>query len=193
MQKTKDDDFQTIVNIQKGDISQFRVLVEKYKDVSFSFAYSLLRNEAEAEDATQEAFIKAYRALPAFRFQSKFSTWLYKIVVNICRTQYKRQQNIAQHQQNYQSQNNIIVSSDNTFDKLEANERKHIINQILDKLKPEESLLLRLFYLSELSITEIKQITTFKESKIKVSLHRARKSFREQYQKVFPHQKEFKL
>ena len=62
----------------------FCALVEEYSDKAFQVAYRILHNVHDAEDAVQEAFISAYRALPKFKGQSKASTWLYRIVVNAC-------------------------------------------------------------------------------------------------------------
>lgn len=185
MQKNKNIEFELISKIKEGDTSDFKILVEQYKDVSFSLACSVLKNEQDAEDALQEAFIKAFKGLGRFNFQSFFSTWFYKIVVNTCKTRYTEQK-----------QNNRLIDLDSSLtaeitdhqtplSEIDIKERKEIVNQIIDSLKTEESLLLRLFYLAEMSILEIKQITGFKESKIKVTLLRARKSFQQKLEKNY--------
>lgn len=68
--------------VQKGDRTAFNVLVLKYQHKVMKLVMRYVRNQAEAEDITQEAFIKAYRALPSFRGESAFYTWLYRIAIN---------------------------------------------------------------------------------------------------------------
>ncbi len=185
MKKNKEKEFDLIERIKEGDTSNFRMLVDGYKDVSFSLACSILKNEQDAEDALQESFIKAFKGLKSFSFKSSFSTWLYKIVVNTCRTKYISQKRHSQLIENDLSLNVEIAGDDMPFNKITSNERKYIVNRVLDQLKEEESLLLRLFYLAELNIAEIKQITGYKDSKIKVTLFRARKSFQQTLEKMY--------
>jgi RNA polymerase sigma factor (sigma-70 family) len=178
-------DSEIIEKIKKGDTSAFRLLVEKYKDVSFSLACSILKDEQEAEDALQESFIKVYKNIKSFRGQSSFSTWLYRIVVNTCITIAKKHE---KHQLlvDVDSENDVELSHIETgIEKLIALERTEIINKALDTIKSDEALLLRLFYLAELDLREIMKVTGFKESKIKVTLFRARKSLFIELQKVF--------
>lgn len=185
MRKDKNIEFELISRIKEGDTSNFKILVEQYKDVSFSLACSILKNEQDAEDALQEAFIKAFTGLGRFNFKSSFSTWFYKIVVNTCKTKY------VKHKQNEQlidqdsDLTTEITDHQTPLSEIDIKERKEIINQIIDNLKTDESLLLRLFYLAEMSIDEIKDITGFKESKIKVTLLRARKSFQQKLEQNY--------
>ena len=165
-------------------MSAFRSLVGKYKDVSFSLACSVLHDEYEAEDALQESFIKVYRNIHKFRFQSSFSTWVYKIVVNTCFTIAKKQKKHLHD--DIDSCTGIELQQSKTgFEELIESEQKAIINKVLKMIKPEEALLLRLFYLSDLDVKEIMEVTGFRESKIKVTLHRARKNALNELQKNF--------
>jgi RNA polymerase sigma-70 factor (ECF subfamily) len=188
MRNNKDKESELIARIKEGDTSEFRILVDKYKDVSFSLACSILKNEQDAEDALQDSFIKAFKGLKTFDFKSSFSTWFYKIIVNTCNTKYKNQKRNNQFI-DFDSYSKIEIAENNTpFNEIDMKERKEIVNKVLDMIHEEESLLLRLFYLAELSIDEIKQITGFKDSKIKVTLHRARKSFQQRLEKKYGYQ-----
>ena len=75
-------DSQLVVRAQQGDKQAFNLLVEKYQRKLTRLLSRFIRDQAEVEDVTQEAFIKAYRALPAFRGDSAFYTWLYRIGIN---------------------------------------------------------------------------------------------------------------
>lgn len=79
---TEDSDIKLVELVQRGDQAAFNLLVLKYQHKVMKLVMRYVRNQAEAEDITQEAFIKAYRALPGFRGESAFYTWLYRIAIN---------------------------------------------------------------------------------------------------------------
>ena len=78
----RDVDWQLVQRVQRGDKQAFDLLVAKYQRKLFRLLSRLIRDPAEIEDVAQEAFIKAYRALPNFRGESAFYTWLYRIAIN---------------------------------------------------------------------------------------------------------------
>src|SRR5829696_1517254 len=73
-----------IQRAQKGDQSAFSVLVEEHQRYIYNLVLRVLKDENEALDLTQETFVRAWTALPNFRGQSQFRTWLYRIVTNLC-------------------------------------------------------------------------------------------------------------
>jgi RNA polymerase sigma-70 factor, ECF subfamily len=75
-------DLVLVKRVQRGDKSAFDLLVRKYQHKVVKLVLRYVRNPAEAEDIAQEAFIKAYRALPQFRGDSAFYTWMYRIAIN---------------------------------------------------------------------------------------------------------------
>ena len=77
-----DNDQQLVQRVQKGDKAAFDLLVRKYQHRVLKLVGRFVSDAAEAEDVAQEAFLKAYRALPAFRGDSAFYTWLYRIAIN---------------------------------------------------------------------------------------------------------------
>lgn len=78
----EDTDSKLVEQVQRGDRAAFNVLVLKYQHKVLKLVNRYVRDQAEAEDIAQEAFIKAYRALPSFRGDSAFYTWLYRIAIN---------------------------------------------------------------------------------------------------------------
>lgn len=84
------DEHLLIDRARRGDMDAFRELVERSKIMTYNVAYDLTGNRHDAEDLSQEAYIRAYRALPGFRGDSKWSTWLYRILVNISRDRWRR-------------------------------------------------------------------------------------------------------
>jgi len=163
-----------IEKILQGDHKAFEYLINKYKDVSYTIAFRILRHEEEAEECVQDAFMKVFRSLSSFKEGSKFSTWLYKIVYNTALSRLK----------SFKGHKTLFVSVDieewrtqsNDYDLgLKNDDQKRYIHLALEKLEKQDSLLLTLFYLSELSIEEIEEVTSLSISNIKVRLHRARK------------------
>lgn len=165
-----------IARFKEGDTSAFRQLVESYKDVSFTLACSIIKDENTAEDILQDAFIKVYQNLHKFQNKSTFATWLYKIVVNTCFNVAKKQnRNIPTEDIIHETpfENSYV---DSTSEVLLQAERQKMIQSTLSSMKTDEALVLRLHYLSELSIQEIIEVTGYSASKIKVTLHRGRKN-----------------
>ena len=78
-----DEDREAIRRVQAGETEAFEVLVEKYKRKAFRLAFQVLRDQEEALDVAQEAFVKAFRALPKFKGDSAFYTWLFRITMNL--------------------------------------------------------------------------------------------------------------
>ncbi len=76
------EDGELIQRCKEGDLEAFEMLVKKYRNEAVNIAYSLLGCRADGEDVAQESFIKIYRNIGGFKEKSKFSTWLYRIVVN---------------------------------------------------------------------------------------------------------------
>lgn len=85
-----DSDVEIIEAVLDGDVDRYAELVDKYQDVAIKVAFSMLGDYEDARDASQEAFVSAYRSLGRFRGGAKFSTWLYRIVVNECKDVYRR-------------------------------------------------------------------------------------------------------
>jgi len=78
------DERELVERAADNDHKAFQVLVERYQRKAYTVAFGILRNEDEAMDVTQDAFVKVYKALPRFKGQAAFYTWLYRIVVNLC-------------------------------------------------------------------------------------------------------------
>lgn len=83
-------DAQIIQAVLEGDVERYAELVDKYQGRAIRLAFSLLGNYEDARDASQEAFVSAYRALARFRGRAAFSTWLYRIVINACKDAHRR-------------------------------------------------------------------------------------------------------
>lgn len=170
--ETPNSDTLLINRIKEGDRDAFRQLVEKYKNVSLSLACSILKDENIGEDVLQDVFIKVFEKIDTFHFKAAFSTWLYRIVVNTSYNELKKYKN---HTSLSQVDIELEKSGDNmALNTMKEEDQKKYIKIALRRLSADEALSLRLFYLCDMKIKDIEDITGFRSSKIKVDLHRGR-------------------
>jgi RNA polymerase sigma factor (sigma-70 family) len=164
-----DPDHLLIDKVLAGEQQVYAELVNKHKSYAFTIALKILQNRPEAEEAAQDAFIKAYRHLSSFNRESKFSTWLYRIVFNTA-ISYKRK-----NRQQFQGlENTVIQHSQEAEGLLEKTDKKKYLDQAMALLNEADRTALSLFYLQEFSLEEIASITGMQANTIKVRIHRAR-------------------
>jgi RNA polymerase sigma-70 factor (ECF subfamily) len=157
------------VRCRSGDSVAFDELVERYQLRLFRFAYRLLRDRAEAEDAVQETFVRAYRALNAYSPDGFFSSWIYRIALNECRRRMRGYRptvaiELAPPARNLPDPQQSIL----------ARERHRFVREALDTLPEHYRLVMVLFYFEELSVEEIAHTLGISVSAVKVRLHRGR-------------------
>jgi RNA polymerase sigma-70 factor (ECF subfamily) len=169
-------DLDVVKAVLDGDKESYSILVDRYKIKGMSLAFRILNNREDAEDALQQAFIRAYKSLSTFEKKSTFATWFYRILYNVCignitRNKSKFFENIEDVQEI-----KIIDETDytNIDELLSSNEFAEILNKEMEKLEPIYSTILTLFYVQELSYTEIVTITGLPIGTIKNRLFRAR-------------------
>ena len=156
---------QIIEKAISGDTEALTILIDKYKDIAFNLALSIVKNREDAKDITQDSFLKIIENINRFRSDSKFSTWLYRIVYNQSIGFIKRE-----NRTNQVDYSLLVETTDN-------NQEDSIqdLYKAINKLEDTDRNIIMLFYLAEKSIKEIAQITGLSISNIKVILHRARK------------------
>jgi RNA polymerase sigma-70 factor (ECF subfamily) len=174
---------------KNGDESAFSEMVARYWDRIYSMVHHLLRNQQDAEEVTQDAFIRAHRGLVNFRGESAFSTWLYQIATNLARNRYwywwrrKRDKTVSFDQP---------VSADNSTPLLEvfatemetpedATVTQEFVTRIaegMEKLGPKHREVLILRNVKNLSYEEIAEILAISVGTVKSRIARARESLR---------------
>ena len=164
-----------IDKVLDDDVNAYASLVDKHKNMVFTIALKIVRNREDAEEIAQDVFVKAYQSLASFKKESKFSTWLYRIVYNAAISK-TRKKNIETTNINYDIVENYSEDDINdNLNRLDNNEQKTIINTVLKKLNQEDHLLVTLYYFEEKSIDEISEIVNISQSNVKVKLFRIRK------------------
>jgi RNA polymerase sigma-70 factor, ECF subfamily len=160
-----------IRQIIAGDASRFAWFVDAYKDMAFSIAARILGNDQDAEEVVQDSFLQAYRSIRTFKGNSKFSTWLYRIVVNSSLNRLPKKRAVYEDIELLAEQ---VPAIESTYRGLTSQDQTRYIDQAMEKLRPEDRLILTLYYLEEQSLGEIAEITGDPKENIKMRLHRAR-------------------
>ena len=172
----KEDIENIIINkIKNGDLQSCKFIVDKYKSYVYNVALRIVKIREDAEEISQDSFIKAFKSIESFKFESKFSTWLYRITFNNA-VSHTRQKKIFKDEINDSIIESIDVSTvSDGFENLKRIDRKKILARAIDQLSEEESLLVSLYYFEENSVSEVSKITGLEENYIKVKIHRSRK------------------
>jgi len=166
-----------IERVIKGDVNAFSYLVDKHKGMVYTIALRMLKNSEDAEELAQDTFVKAFSSLKNFKFESKFSTWLYRITYNGAVSKLRKKQIEVYDVEDAVLPDSEVVSTYSAINELTRNEQKKYINEAIENLKEDDALILTLYYLQENTIEEICEITGLTLSNVKVKLHRARKRF----------------
>ncbi|PQJ78134.1 RNA polymerase sigma factor [Polaribacter porphyrae] len=164
-----------IKKVMKGDINAFTFLVDNYKNMVFSLAFKMTKSKEEAEEISQDTFIKAYKNLQKFKGDSKFSTWLYRIAYHTSLDAIKKNKKEQNTFEINEVTFNQIKSVEYILEGIERKERAKVMENCLQKLPDEERSIIWMFYYDELSLKEIIEVTGLSQANLKVKLHRARK------------------
>ena len=177
-------DIYYIDKVLNDDVSAYSTLVDKHKDSVFTVALRIVRSREDAEEIAQDVFIKAYQSLKSFKKESKFSTWLYRIVYNTAISK-TRKRHLDTTNLDYDVVENYSVDEIiEDVNSLDNDEQKLIINKVIEKLNPEESALINFFYFKENSTEEISEIMNLSQANVKVKLHRIRKKLYKEVQQI---------
>jgi RNA polymerase sigma-70 factor (ECF subfamily) len=174
---TKEEEMRLIQAVLAGDTGQFEPLVKAYEKTIYNLALRMLGDPQDALDASQEAFFRAYRALPSFRGESKFSVWLYRLASNVCLDMLrKRSQTQEVPLADEAGQEQPIP--DARFcpqTELEKKELRRMVHRGLNQLSPSFRQALVLREINGLSYEEIAAVTGLEPGTVKSRIFRARK------------------
>jgi RNA polymerase sigma-70 factor, ECF subfamily len=175
------DEMQMIASILEGDVEQYHALIRPYERRVYRMALSFMKNEFDAEDVAQEAFLKAFRNLRKFRGEAKFSTWLISITLNEARVRLRSQSVVRMESLDEPPEEGGHVSPallrdwrEVPSEALERKEIREMLRAAIKSLSPiyREVVLLR--DVEELSTEETATALTISTTVVKVRLHRAR-------------------
>lgn len=169
----------------RGDGEAFEILVSRYEKNVYSLAHRLVRHPEDALDITQDVFLKAYQALPRFRGESRFSTWIHRVCVNASLDHLRKKQKL----QGYSLDEPLATKEssitreveDETGDVQDAVEMRNIgeeVYAVLSQLEPDHRIVITLCDIQGYSYQEISEILDISIGTVKSRLHRARNTVR---------------
>lgn len=186
-------EWELIEKSKSGDYIAFEELVHRYENKVYTVAYRFMGNHADACDLAQEAFIKMYQALPKFRGESSFMTWIYHITANVCRDELRRRQNKQALSLDDDSDDNVslklTVASDapSPEELVESMELSDQVQQCLNMLSEEYRLILIMREIQGFSYDEIAAAMEISLGTVKSRLSRARAMFKEKMAPILEH------
>jgi len=173
-------DNQLVQQAKNGQTEAFSVLVERYRQKVFQTCMGFLHNADDAEDLTQDIFIKAWYALKSFDGKSAFATWLYRIAINRSINQVRKNKLRA-----FAGLNDEVTQSKDTEETAEENlarrEQKKQIKQAISKLKVKQKKAFILFYYQELSMNEVADVLKMTPKAAESLVFRARKNLQNHF------------
>lgn len=164
-----------IRRITEGETEQFALLAEHYAQAVHTLIVRIVGSNEDAEELTQDVFVRAFENLPYFNFKSSFSTWLYRIAYNAAISFARRKR--LQFYPIEESRLRLVGEDDleRMEDKADNEQQIEALARAINRLGAEDRALVTLFYYEERSVAECADITSQSQSNIKVRLHRIRK------------------
>ena len=178
-----------IENVQRGEMAAFQELVEKYKQKVFYMALDMTGNHHDAEDLSQEVFMKVFTAIKDFRGEAKLSSWLYRIAMNTCidKTRRKHLKLVDIDEKVYEQ----ATPGKNPEQLVQDRATQDQIEQALQKLPPRQRSIFVMRHYNELMLREIAETLGISEGTVKAQLFRAIQRLQKELGAFRPRQDEF--
>jgi len=169
-----------IEEAQKGDIPAFEKIVKSHQSYAYAIAFRFVCDEDDAEDIVQESFIRIWKHLQDFDPGMKFTTWMYRIVVNLCydRIKMNKRRTRVFARLNSNSSTEDCIDKFDLGQELSNKDMASLIKSLADGLSDKQRMIFLLRDLQDLTIDEVADITGMPESAIKTNLFYARQSIR---------------
>ena len=171
-------DVEIIESVKKGNAADYSILIDRYKNKVFSMLKRMLKNDMDAEEVLMDCFLKAYNNLKNFKYESKFSTWFYRIVYNTALTKLSNSKRKIENEMS--SIDDLYdLKSEYDADVLVNNDLSQLVKKVVSELPPKNAAVITMFYLEEMTTEEISEVLEISVANVKVILHRSRNLLRE--------------
>ena len=173
-------DYEIIEECRRGDLGNFRKLVGETAPFAFSVAFRMLGDKALAEDIVQDTMVTLWQKIGRIRSADGFKKWLYKVVINKCYDELRREKRTQEYKPS-DSEWAVISNhlSHEPVTEMENRETAALINLLTDSLSPRQKVVFVLCDLEEMTPDEVSEITGMGKANIKANLHYARKRINE--------------
>jgi len=168
----------------KGNINSFEELMTLYQGKLFNFLLKMTSSREDAEEITQEVFIKVYNNLYKYNNRWSFSTWIYRIAINTLRSEYRKAKNVKSV--DYYTNVSELPANFSDYPELayEMKERQKEIIKLIDELKEDQKTALLLRYMQDFSFKEIGDILGISPEAAKMKIQRAKQSICKKYEEL---------
>ena len=184
------DDKELVNRVLKGDTQLFATVIKNTEGLVAQITFRLLSNSEDRKDIAQDIYLKAYRNLPGFKFQSKLSTWIGQIAFNTCFNFLEKKklilpddrlsENVSNNSALEMAANKLIKIAENEIEnKLFRTELAEIVQSAIGQLPPLYKTLINLFHYEDMSYEEIAEITSLPIGTVKNYLFRARRAMKD--------------
>lgn len=171
----QDNEAEWLLNAQNGDQQAFSYLVEKYQRPVYNLSFRMLGNAQDAEDAAQEAFLRAYKAMKRYDNNRAFSSWLLSITAHYCIDQIRKKKFTVVSVEEL-SMPNLPDNTPGVETKLSKKDEQLRIRELLEELSPIDRATVIFYYWYDFSYQEISETLSLSISAVKSRLHRARRT-----------------
>lgn len=171
------DEQELINNVRQGSHDAFRVLVQTYMKQAYDVAFSIVGNHDDADDVTQEAFVKVHRSIVAFRGDSGFSTWLFRIVTNCSLNRLKQRKRKQRREVELAVADLEVVSMNAGI--VNTEDPRIYVERALHELPTLQRAVVMLRHMNGLSTRQVSRILDCSEGTVKTHLHRGLKKMRD--------------
>lgn len=178
-----------IENAIAGDKQAFRMLVEKHQAFAYSLSYRFLLNQSDAQDITQEAFIRLWRNISRYRPEIKLTTWLYKIITNLCLDYLKSKHGKQSRRIQGIDTHRVIVEPAMADQQMLNVEFRTIVLKMAEQLTPKQKAVFILRDMEELEVKEVCDILSMSAANVKSNLYYARVKMSELIKKCYQEKK----
>ncbi len=170
----KQDEAHIIQEILDGKTDRFEYFLNQYGQQVFRLVVRIVSSPEDAEELTQDIFLKAFQHMSSFQAESRFSTWIYRIAYNTAISEMRKKKESAI---GWDDAMLARLSDEEVDDALDDDSEEQItrMNEALNRLEAHERAMITLFYMEDKSLAEIAFILGLKENHVKVKLHRIRK------------------
>ncbi len=163
----------------RKDMGAFEEIYKAFSSFVYNVALRITRNSADAEEVTQDVFMKIYRNLKRFEFRSAFRTWVYRITMNTAINQYRKSKREIGERVDYESVVEELASEHSTVEELIEKDNENRVNELLEKLNPKLKACLVLRELQGFSYHEIAETLKIPLNTVRTRLMRARQALLE--------------
>ena len=160
---------------RSGDEAAFQELVDQYKDLVFALIVRTVQDRSRAEDLAQEVFLRIHRGLPYFRGEARLSTWIYRIVANVCLLEQTRPRRTESLDDDRSRARTTTGAADRQYGDLELRDR---LEKAIARLAPNYRLLIAAHYLQGVQYEELADALQLPLGTVKTQLHRAKQQLR---------------